>query len=80
MFILITISFVIMLLANAQNFKKSFIKMVPNRYFEMSLKIIDRISDQISAYIRGTFMAATIVGNFIYYCTPNCLYSFWYAS
>tara|TARA_B100001287_G_C22405474_1_gene399881 strand:- start:49 stop:657 length:609 start_codon:yes stop_codon:yes gene_type:complete len=51
-----------MLLANAQNFKKSFIKMVPNRYFEMSLKIIDRISDQISAYIRGTFMAATIVG------------------
>ncbi len=62
MFILITISFVIMLLANAQNFKKSFIKMVPNRYFEMSLKIIDRISDQISAYIRGTFMAATIVG------------------
>jgi len=62
MFILITISFVIMLLANAQNFKKSFIKMVPNRYFEMSLKIIDRISEQISAYIRGTFMAATIVG------------------
>ena len=62
MYILITISFVIMLLANAQNFKKGFIKMVPNRYFEMSLKIIDRISEQISAYIRGTFMAATIVG------------------
>ena len=62
MFVLITISFLIMLLANAQNFKKGFIKMVPNRYFEMSLKIIDRISEQISAYIRGTFMAATIVG------------------
>jgi predicted PurR-regulated permease PerM len=28
----------------------------------MFLKIIDRISEQISAYIRGTFMAATIVG------------------
>ena len=48
MFILITITFIIMLLLNAQNFKKSFIKMVPNRYFEMSLKIIDRISYQIS--------------------------------
>ena len=62
MYIAITISFIIMLLANAQNFKKGFIKMVPNRYFEMSLKIIDRISEQISSYIRGTFMAATIVG------------------
>ena len=62
MYIAITVSFIIMLLANAQNFKKGFIKMVPNRYFEMSLKIIDRISDQISSYIRGAFMAATIVG------------------
>ena len=62
MYIAITVSFIIMLLANAQNFKKGFIKMVPNRYFEMSLKIIDRISEQISSYIRGTFMAATIVG------------------
>ena len=62
MYIAITVSFIIMLLANAQNFKKGFIKMVPNRYFEMSLKIIDRISEQISSYIRGAFMAATIVG------------------
>jgi len=62
MFILITITFIIMLLLNAQNFKKSFIKMVPNRYFEMSLKIIDRISYQISSYVRGTLTAAFIVG------------------
>ena len=62
MFILITVTFIIMLLLNAQNFKKSFIKMVPNRYFEMSLKIIDRISSQISSYVRGTLTAAFIVG------------------
>ena len=62
MFFLITITFIIILLANAQNFKKAFIKMVPNRYFEMSLKIIDRISSQISSYIIGTVTAAFIVG------------------
>ena len=62
MFILITVTFIIMLLLNAQNFKKSFIKMVPNRYFEMSLKIIDRISYQISSYVRGTLTAAFVVG------------------
>ena len=62
MFLILTIAFTSTLLLSAQKFKKSFIKMVPNRYFEMSLKIIDRISDQISSYVRGTLMAAFIVG------------------
>lgn len=62
MFLVITIAFTSTLLLSAQRFKKSFIKMVPNRYFEMSLKIIDRISDQISSYVRGTLTAAFIVG------------------
>ena len=62
MFLIITIAFTSTLLLSAQKFKKSFIKMVPNRYFEMSLKIIDRISDQISSYVRGTLTAAFIVG------------------
>ena len=62
MFLIITIAFTSTLLLSAQRFKKSFIKMVPNRYFEMSLKIIDRISDQISSYVRGTLTAAFIVG------------------
>ena len=62
MFLIITIAFTSTLLLSAQKFKKSFIKMVPNRYFEMSLKIIDRISDQISSYVRGTLTAALIVG------------------
>ena len=62
MFLIITIAFTSTMLLSAQKFKKSFIKMVPNRYFEMSLKIIDRISDQISSYVRGTLTAAFIVG------------------
>ena len=62
MFLFIIIAFTVTLLISAQKFKKSFIKMVPNRYFEMSLKIIDRISYQISSYVRGALTAAFIVG------------------
>ena len=62
MYTFITFGFTFTLLMSAQKFKKSFIQLVPNRYFEMSLKIIDRISEQISAYVRGTLTAAVIVG------------------
>ena len=62
MYTIITFGCTFTLLMSAQKFKKSFIQLVPNRYFEMSLKIIDRISDQISSYVRGTLTAALIVG------------------
>ena len=62
MYFLIIIAFSLTLLLSAQKFKKSFIQLVPNRYFEMSLKIIDRISEQVSSYVRGTLTAALIVG------------------
>jgi len=62
MYTFITFGFTFTLLMSAQKFKKSFIQLVPNRYFEMSLKIIDRISEQISSYVRGTLTAAVIVG------------------
>tara|TARA_Y100001970_G_scaffold147170_1_gene180692 strand:- start:191 stop:1381 length:1191 start_codon:yes stop_codon:yes gene_type:complete len=62
MYTFITFGFTFTLLMSAQKFKKSFIKLVPNRYFEMSLKILDRISAQISSYVRGTLTAAVIVG------------------
>ena len=62
MYFLIIIAFSLTLLLSAQKFKKSFIQLVPNRYFEMSLRIIDRISEQVSSYVRGTLTAALIVG------------------
>ena len=62
MYTFITVGFTLTLLLSAQKFKKSFIQLVPNRYFEMSLKIIDRISAQISSYVRGTLTAGVIVG------------------
>ncbi len=54
--------FLIFLLLDGQNFKRAFIHAIPNRYFEMTMKILDKISDSISAYIRGQLLAALSVG------------------
>jgi predicted PurR-regulated permease PerM len=54
--------FLIFLLLDAQNFKRAFIRAVPNRYFEMTLRILDKIGDSINAYIRGQLLAAISVG------------------
>ncbi len=54
--------FTFFLLLDGQLFKKMFIGAIPNRYFEMTLKILDRISHQIGAYIRGQLLAAFSVG------------------
>ena len=56
------IVFLVFLLLDGQNFKRGFIKAIPNRYFEMTVKILDKISDSISAYIRGQLLAALSVG------------------
>jgi len=54
--------FLVFLLLDGQNFKRAFIHAIPNRYFEMTMKILDKISDSISAYIRGQLLAALSVG------------------
>ena len=54
--------FAFFLLLDGQRFKKVFIRAIPNPYFEMTLKILDRISHQIGAYIRGQLLAAFSVG------------------
>tara|TARA_Y100000590_G_C15630100_1_gene980893 strand:+ start:388 stop:1458 length:1071 start_codon:yes stop_codon:yes gene_type:complete len=53
--------FLVFLLLDSEKFKRSFIKNIPNRYFEITLKIIDRIYSQIGRYIRGQFIAASSV-------------------
>lgn len=42
--------------------KKGIIRLVPNKHFEMSLNIMDKIQRQLSAYLQGLFLAATSVG------------------
>ncbi len=42
--------------------KKGIIRLVPNKHFEMSLNIMDKIQRQLSSYLQGLFLAATSVG------------------
>ncbi|MBI4842912.1 MAG: AI-2E family transporter [Nitrospirae bacterium] len=43
-------------------FKKAFVSMVPNRYFEFTLRLISNLDTQVANYLRGQLMDAMIVG------------------
>lgn len=49
------------LLNDYYSMQKSFIRNMPNKYFEMTLNIIYKIEDQLSKYIRGTVTESVIV-------------------
>jgi predicted PurR-regulated permease PerM len=42
--------------------RRFFIGLVPNRYFELSLTVLDRLEDAIGKYLRGTLMECFLVG------------------
>ncbi len=42
--------------------RRFFIGLVPNRYFELSLTVLDRLDDAIGKYLRGTLTACFLVG------------------
>ncbi len=42
--------------------RRYFIGLVPNRYFELSLTLLDRLDDAIGKYLRGTLMECFLVG------------------
>ncbi|HOX53083.1 MAG TPA: AI-2E family transporter [Fibrobacteria bacterium] len=44
------------LLARGAEVRKSFLAMIPNRYFEMSLRLLHRVQLQTAAYLRGQAM------------------------
>jgi predicted PurR-regulated permease PerM len=50
------------LLSDYYNMQKSFVRSMPNKYFEMSLNILHKIEDQLSKYIRGTVVESLLVG------------------
>ncbi|MFA6456188.1 MAG: AI-2E family transporter [Bacteroidota bacterium] len=50
------------LLSDYYTMQKSFIQNMPNKYFEMSLNILNKIEDQLSKYIRGTVIESLLVG------------------
>ncbi len=42
--------------------RRYFIGLVPNRYFELSLTILDELDDAVGRYLRGTLMECALVG------------------
>ncbi|MFA6467375.1 MAG: AI-2E family transporter [Bacteroidota bacterium] len=50
------------LLSDYYSMQKSFVQNMPNKYFEMTLNIMNKIEDQLSKYIRGTVIESIIVG------------------
>ena len=42
--------------------RRYFIGLVPNRYFELSLTVVDELDDAIGRYLRGTLMECALVG------------------
>ena len=63
--------FTIILLHEYYNFKRSFATLLPNRYFEIGLRLIYNIEKQVSNYLHGQLLAAgsvavlSIIGLFI---------------
>lgn len=56
------------LLVDNGNIKKSLVMLVPNRYFEMVLAIINNVDDAIGKYLRGTMIECSLVGSSFFVC------------
>src|SRR4030095_5633415 len=50
------------ILRDRQKLKNGLIDLVPNRYFEMTINIIDKIEKQLSSYVRAWLLDALILG------------------
>jgi len=60
---LILIPFIVFfLLKDGREFKKAFVTLVPNRYFEFTLYLLYKLDTQVGNYLRGQFIDATIIG------------------
>lgn len=54
--------FTFFMLKDGRQMKKAFIKLIPNRYFELTLSLVHKICNHLSSYIRGQLLDAIIVG------------------
>lgn len=60
---MILIPFIIFfLMKDGREFKKAFVSIMPNQYFEFTLYLFYKLNAQIGNYLRGQFIDATIVG------------------
>ncbi|MFQ6605943.1 MAG: AI-2E family transporter [Fidelibacterota bacterium] len=59
--LIMVLIFTIILLYEYHHFKKSLVRFIPNKYFEVGLRMIFNIERQISSYLRGQLLAAASV-------------------
>lgn len=59
--LIMVVIFMIILLQNYHQFKKTLVGFIPNKYFEIGLRLIYNIEQQVSNYLRGQLLAATSV-------------------
>ncbi|HLH32769.1 MAG TPA: AI-2E family transporter [Terriglobia bacterium] len=50
------------MIRDGKTLKRRIVELVPNRYFEMSLIVFNRIDDQIGGYLRGRLIECILVG------------------
>jgi putative permease len=53
---------VFFILKDGRRFKKAFVSILPNRYFEFSLYLFHKLNIQVGNYLRGQMIDSTIVG------------------
>ncbi|OGG96905.1 MAG: hypothetical protein A2527_00040 [Candidatus Lambdaproteobacteria bacterium RIFOXYD2_FULL_50_16] len=56
------------LLLDEGEIKKNLVYLVPNRYFEMVLTVLDNVDDAIGKYLRGTMLECSLVGFTFFVC------------
>lgn len=54
--------FTVILLFEYHNFKRSLVRFISNKYFEIGLRLIFNIERAVSSYLRGQLLAASSVG------------------
>jgi len=53
--------FTIILLYEYHNFKRTLVQFIPNKYFEVGLRLLFNIEKQVSSYLQGQLLAASSV-------------------
>ena len=56
-----SIIFTIIVLIEYYNFKRSLVQFIPNKYFELGLRLIYNIEQQVSKFLMGQLLAASTV-------------------
>lgn len=61
LFALLLIIFTIIVLYEYHNFKRTLVTIIPNKYFELGIRLLRNIEKQVSSYLHGQLLAASSV-------------------